>query len=467
MTSRALVLCLLAAACTVGPDYQRPEAPTSAVFKEAEGFRPARPADALEKGAWWTIYHDAELDRLEAMVAVSNQTVKTFEAQYRAATALADEARAAEYPTLGLTPGVTRSNQAAGGGTASTRNATTRYALSGTAAWDADLWGKIRRQLESNRAAAEVSAADLANARLSAQAALATDYFALRSADALEGLLRETVAAYQHALEITRNQYRAGTTASTDMMTAQAQLESAQAQLAGARVARQQYEHAIAVLTGQPPAALTIAPKPITAEIPSIPPGLPSALLERRPDVAAAERAMQQENALIGVQKAAYYPDLSLSALGELTGSTLAKMFTISSGIWSLGASAAEVVSVGGATAAAVAAAGASYDASVATYRQTVLTAFQQVEDALSNLRILESQAEAEARAVASARRAVEATLNAYRAGTVAYTSVITEQTVLLADQQTALNIQQSRLAASVALIQALGGGWTRADAGL
>lgn len=465
MTRAALALCLLVAACTVGPDYQRPAAPAPAAFKEAEGFRPARPADAMDKGAWWQIYQDPELDRLEAMVAVSNQTVKTFEAQYRAATALVAETRAGLFPTLGLAPGATRSNQSSSGAAASQTVA--RYTLSGTAAWDADLWGRIRRQLESSRAAAEVSAADLANARLAVQASLAVDYFNLRAADALAELLRQTVAAYRRTLEITANQYRAGTTASTDFLTAQAQLEAAQAQLAGVGVARQQYEHAIAVLTGHAPAELTLAAKPLATAVPSPPPGLPSALLERRPDIAAAERAMQQQNALIGVATAGYYPDISLSALGELAGDPLTRMFTLSRGIWSLGAAGTESVSTGGATQAAVANATASYEAAVATYRQSVLTAFQQVEDALSDLRILAQQAEAQARAVASAQRALAATLNAYRAGTVAYTAVVTEQTSLLAAQQTALTIRQARLVDSVALIQALGGGWSRAEAGL
>jgi NodT family efflux transporter outer membrane factor (OMF) lipoprotein len=276
-------------------------------------------------------------------------------------------------------------------------------------------------------------------------------------------LLRETTDAYRRALQITENQYHAGTTSNADVVTARAQLQSAEAQLIGVGVQRQQYEHAIAMLTGHAPADLTIAPAPLAGAVPVSPPGLPSALLERRPDIAAAERAMQQQNALIGVQVAAYYPDISLSALGGFAGNPLSQLFSLSNSAWSLGASAAETVFSGGEREAAVAAARASYDQAVATYRQTVLTAFQQVEDALSNLRILEQQAAAEAIAVASAQRAVEVTLNAYRAGTVAFTSVITEQTLLLADQQAALAVQQSRLVASVALIEALGGGWSGA----
>ena len=322
-------------------------------------------------------------------------------------------------------------------------------------------------RVESSTAAAQVSAADLANATLSAQATLAADYFDLRAEDALARLLSETAAAYRRALQITQNQYHSGTISSIDVVTAQAQLQSTEAQLAGVGVQRQQYEHAIAVLTGHVPADLVIPPAPLATRVPVMPPGLPSALLERRPDVAAAERVMQQQNALIGVQTAAFYPSVSLSALAEYTefaSSPLTQLLNASNRFWSLGATGSQSLFEGGLRTATVAAARATYEASVASYRQTVLTAFQQVEDALSNLRILERQARAEAIAVQSTQRAVEATVNAYRAGTVPYTSVITEQTLLLGDQEAALSIQQSRLVASVALIEALGGGWSTAD---
>jgi NodT family efflux transporter outer membrane factor (OMF) lipoprotein len=373
------------------------------------------------------------------------------------------EARANLFPTATVTPGVTRGVQSSASGLGGGRGANTIYSLSGTATWDPDVWGRLHRQLESNVAGAQASAGDLANAKLSAQATLATDYFDLRAEDALANLLRETAAAYRRALDITENQYRAGTTASTDVATARAQLESTAALLVGVGVQRQQYEHAIAMLSGHAPSELTIAPATLAAAVPVMPPGLPTSLLERRPDVAAAERQMQQENALIGVQIAAFYPDLTLSASGGFETNVFARLFNAANRVWSLGGSATEILFSGGARTAAEAAARATYDQYVATYRQTVLTAFQQVEDALSTLRILEQQAAAEATAVASTRKAVEATLNAYRAGTVAYTSVITEQALLLADQQTALSIQQSRLVASVALIQALGGGWSTA----
>jgi NodT family efflux transporter outer membrane factor (OMF) lipoprotein len=460
----AIVLCVLTG-CMVGPDYKRPDAPASPGFKELAGWKPSTPRDDVDKGAWWSVYHDPELDRLERMVEVSNQTVKQFEAQYRNAVALVGEARAGLFPTVTLNGSVTRSAGGSGGSSGGGgRGPSTLHSFNGSASWTLDVWGRVRRQIESNVAGAQVSAADLANVKLSAQATLATDYFDLRAEDSLVELLRETVDYYRRALQIIQNQYHAGTSSSADMVTAQAQLESAEAQLVGVAVQRQQFEHAVAVLTGHAPSELTIPPALLTTVVPVVPAGLPSALLERRPDVAAAERQMQAENALIGVQIAAYYPDVSLSALGGFEADTLSRLFNVANRVWSLGASGAETLFSGGARPAAVTAARATYDQAVATYRQAVLTGFQQVEDALSNLRILQLQAAAEARAVASTRHAVEVTLNAYRAGTVAYTSVITEQQLLLSDQQAALSIQQSRLVASVALIEAIGGGWSSTE---
>ncbi len=474
---RVGAVCLVLSGCMVGPDYKRPDAPVPAVFKELNGWKPSQPNDAMDKGAWWSVYHDPELDRLERMVEVSNQTVKSFEAQYRNAVALVAEARAGLFPVVGVSAGVTRSGS--GGNSSSSFSSSslsssgnssfgsgprTEYNVTGSVTWDLDVWGRIRREVESNVAGAQVSAADLANAKLSAQATLATDYFDLRAEDGLAQLLTDTVAAYTRALHITENQYHAGTSSSIDYVTALALLQSTQAQLIAVGVQRQQFEHAIAVLTGRPPAELTLAPGKLAAAVPILPPGLPSSLLERRPDIAAAERTMQQQNALIGVQVAAFYPDISLSTLGEFAGSPLSQLFNSSNQLWSLAASGSETLFEGGLRTASVAAARATYNSSVANYRQTVLTAFQQVEDALSNLRILELQAKAEATAVDSTAKAVRATMNAYLAGTVPYTSVVTEQTLLLSDQQSALAVQQSRLVASVALIEAAGGGWSAAD---
>jgi NodT family efflux transporter outer membrane factor (OMF) lipoprotein len=456
-----LALTLALAGCKVGPNYVKPEAAAPARFKELDGWKPSAPADAADKGPWWQVYHDPELDRLEAMVDISNQTVKQYEAQYRNAVALVAEARASLFPTVAVSPSITQSGGGASrGGGRTTSSGGTSLSASGSVSWDLDIWGRVRRQIESNEDAVTVSAADLANARLSAQATLASDYFDLRASDALADLLTDTAANYRRALDIARNQYNAGTSSNADVVTAEAQLQSTEATLAGVGVQRQQYEHAIAMLTGHAPSDLTITKTSLAVDVPVAPVGLPSALLERRPDIAAAERQVAANNALIGVATAAFYPDLTLSASGGLAGTTLANLFNISNSVWSLGASASETLFSGGARTAAVDAARATYDASVASYRQTVLTGFQQVEDQLSNLRILEQQAKAQAVAVESARRAVEITLNTYRAGTVAYTSVITEQTLLLSDQQAALSIQQNRLLASVALIEALGGGW-------
>jgi NodT family efflux transporter outer membrane factor (OMF) lipoprotein len=461
----APLIALALSACMVGPDYHRPGAPVPAVYKELQGWTIAQPQDVADRGPWWSIYHDPELDSLVRQVNINNQTVKQFEAAYRNAVALVQEARASLFPVATLNASVTRapgfggsaSSSASGFGGGVPRN---QYSLEGSATWDLDVWGRIRRQIESQAAFAQVNAADLANAQLSAQATLATDYFDLRAEDSLAEILRQTVDAFQRSLQITQNQHAAGTVSNADVVTAQAQLEGARAQLIGVGVQRAIFEHAIAVLTGHPPADLTIPPAPLTSQVPVTPPGLPSTLLQRRPDIAAAERQMQQENALIGVQVAAYYPDISLSALFGFAGSPLSQLFTVPNRVWSLGAAASETLFEGGLRPAQVAAARATYDQSVANYRQVVLTGFQQVEDELSSLRILEQQKRAEDVAVAAAQRAVDVTLNEYRAGTVAYTSVITEQTTLLTNQQSQLAVQQSRLVASVALVQALGGGW-------
>jgi len=467
-------LSLTLSACMVGPDYHKPDAPVPVAYKETKGWTVAQPQDASDRGPWWSIYHDPELDQLERQVETSNQTVKQFEAEYQNAVALVREARASLFPTATINPGVTRSSGSGGGGTGSIFGGSgggrsggapvTQYSIEGTVDWSPDVWGKVRRQVESQVALAQVNAADLANAKLSAQMTLATDYFDLRAEDSLAELLRQTVAAFQRAYDIVNNQYRAGTSSSADAVTAQAQLEGARAELVGVGVQRAIFEHAIAVLTGHPPSDLTIPPALLTPDVPVLPPGLPSTLLERNPTIAAAERQMQEENALIGVQVAAFYPDISLSTLGGFAGNPLSQLFTTANSLWSLGASASETLFAGGARTAAVQAARAVYDQSVANYRQTVLTAFQQVEDEVASLRILEQQEQAETIAVASAQKAVNVLFNQYRSGTVAYTAVITEQEILLGDQQTALSVQQSRLVASVALVGALGGGWHTGD---
>ena len=466
MTGRVLgsaALLLVLAGCMVGPDYRRPASVGSlAPFKEAPpGWTSARPDDAAAKGAWWSIYHDPLLDELERGVVISNQTVKQYEAQYREATATVDAARSALFPTLALTANDTRSQRGTG---SSSGRAATLYTAEGSASWDLDVWGRIRREVQSDVAAAQVSAADLANATLSVQGTLATYYFELRNQDSFAQLLTDTVKQYSDALRITRNQYNAGTAPLANVAAAETQLDTTQASLVNIGVLRGQYEHAIAVLAGAAPSELSIPPGSLPADVPVAPGVLPSTLLERRPDVAAAERAMEAQNALIGVQVAAYFPDISLSALYGYSGNPIGSLIQTANRVWSLGAAGTETLFEGGLRNADVAVARAAYDAQVAVYRQTVLTAFQQVEDELVALRVLEQQAAAEATAVRAAQLSVRLALNQYIAGTVPYTSVITEQTALLGSQQTALSVQEQRLVASVALVQALGGGFHAED---
>jgi NodT family efflux transporter outer membrane factor (OMF) lipoprotein len=458
---------VLASGCAVGPDYHRPSAPEPVTFKELDGWKPTEPRDGIDRGAWWSIYGDEQLDALERQVALSNQNVKMFAAQYQQALALVREAQAQLFPTVGLSTGAQRGG--GGGGSASIASATgsaaggrdaTQFKLEANASWAPDIWGSIRRQIESQKAAAQVSAADLANALLDAQAQLATDYFDLRASDSLDTLLTAAVAGYQRTLDITRAQYNAGVAALSDVLTAEAQLQATKTQLIAARQLRGQYEHAIAALTGRPPAELTLPATSLTAHVPVVPTGLPSTLLERNPQVAAAERQMQSENALIGVAKAAFFPDLTLTGLFGYAGNPLSSLINTGNRVWSGGASATQLLFDAGEHSAALRAAHAVYAQSVASYRQTVLTTFQQVEDELLALHVLQDEAESATIAVKDAQRATDAALAEYQAGTVAYTSVVTAQQALIADQQTALTIQQNRLVASVTLIEVLGGGW-------
>jgi NodT family efflux transporter outer membrane factor (OMF) lipoprotein len=455
---------LLLTGCAVGPNYQRPAAVPATAFKELAGWKPAHPADITDRGTWWAVFNDPELDSLERQVAVSNQTLLADIAAYDQSLATLAEARAALFPTIAAAPSVTRGQSGTSTGTTSISRTRTSYTAELSASWEIDVWGRLRRTVESDAAAAQASAADLANAKLSLQAQLATDYFELHEADALKDLLDQTVTDYRRALEITTNQYNVGTAARSDVINAQTQLQGAISSDINTGLLRAQLEHAIAVLTGHAPSELSIPRAKLAAEVPVVPAGLPSELLERRPDIAAAERVMAEQNAQIGVAIAAYYPSVSLSAVYGFTGNPIDTLIRAANRVWSLGASASQTLFNGGATSASVRAAWDAYDGSVATYRQTVLTAFQQVEDALSDLRILQEQYAAQDEAVRLAQRALDVTLNQYRAGTQAYTAVITAQNTLLTDQQTLLSLQQQRLLASVALIEAIGGGWTTAD---
>jgi NodT family efflux transporter outer membrane factor (OMF) lipoprotein len=430
------------------------------------GWKLATPQDQAPRGAWWLTFHDPLLNKLEMQVEIGNQTLAADEAAFRNAEALVDEARASLYPTISVAPGVTRS--ASGGGTSnaygSGNRTSTQFSLEGTASWEIDVWGRIRRAIQSAVATAQADAATLAEARLSEQALLATDYLSLRVSDALQRVLDATVKGDQRALQITQNQYDVGVAARSDVITAQTQLEAAQSAAVNVGVARAEYEHAIAMLIGVPPASLTIAPVADVPPVPDIPGVVPATLLERRPDIASAERTMASQNALIGEAVAAYYPTVDLSAVFGYAGNPLGSLFNAANRVWSLGASASETLFEGGARSATVSAARATYDQAVATYRSTVLTAFQGVEDQLSSLRILAKQAAIQDAAVRDAQRATQIALNEYRAGTQPYTAVVTAQNTELSAEETQITIEQSRLTAAVTLIEDLGGGWTTDD---
>ncbi|MUZ75396.1 efflux transporter outer membrane subunit [Agrobacterium vitis] len=439
-------------ACAVGPDYLKPGVVTPVVFKEApKGWKVAEPGNGMTRGPWWSVYRDPLLDGLVPQVAISNQNLKAYEAAYREAQAVVRETRSSLFPTVTASPSITRARSSAV--TATTQTAEV------TGSWDIDLWGKVRREIESNQAAAEASAAELADLTLSAQAELVTDYFELRYQDSLARLLNDTVAAYGRSLKITQNQYAAGVASRSDVITAQTELASTRASAIAAGQLRAQYEHAIALLIGKSPSELTIKSGALARAVPNIPLVVPSALLERRPDIAEAERTMRQQNALVGVAVAAYYPTINLSAVAGYSG--MSPLLSATNLVWSLAASGSHTLIDGGARSAAVDAARATYDQSVANYRQTVLTAFKDVEDELSNLRILQRQAAAQAEAVRLARQAVTIALNEYQAGTTNYTTVVTAQATSLTNQETALEIAQNRLVASANLIKALGGEWS------
>ena len=458
----ALIACLALAGCVVGPDYRRPDAPVATEYKELDGWRTAQPRDELPRGSWWTVFGDPTLNELMKRVDISNQNIRVSEARLRQARAIADQARAGLFPTVSANASATRikSPSLANQPNFAT-GAVNNYNAGLSASWELDLWGRVRRTVESDEASWQASAAQLEAARLSARASLAQNYFALRVADATKRLLGETVQAYQRSLELTQNRYASGVVARVDVVQAEVQLKSAQAQLIDVGVNRAQLEHAIAMLIGEPPAKLALAPADLALKMPAVPVALPSELLERRPDIAAAERAAAAANAQIGVAKAAYFPTLTLSGSTGFRTTNLADLISAPSRFWSLGAAATQLLFDGGARRAVTEQAIAGYDAQVATYRQTVLAAFQDVEDNLAALRILEEEATLQEDVVESARRAVELTTNQYRAGVVSYLNVITAQTTAFNNQAAAVNVLGRRLTAAVGLVRALGGGWS------
>jgi len=468
----AFCLLLFSAACMVGPNYQRPKAPVPSTFKEtppagwneAQGWKQAQPNEGAKRGKWWEIYNDPELNALEDQVSISNQNVLAAEAQFREAEFAVRIARSSLFPTITSSPSIVNSREPitlTPGETAFKPTSSTTYEWPVSASYTADVWGSIRRSITASGETAQASAALLENARLSYQGELAQDYFELRGADGEKELLETTVKSYEDYLKLTQDRFNSGVASGSDVAQAETQLETARAQLIDYDVARAQYEHAIAVLAGKPPAEMSVTYSPIKILPPPVPVGIPSALLERRPDIAVSERQMAAANEQIGIAKAAYYPAISLSsATAGLESGRFLRWFNWPARFWSVGPQAAETIFDAGRRRAAVKQSLAAYDATVASYRQTVLTAFQQVEDNVAALRVLENEAKAEDLAVKAAHNSLDISTYQYKAGTVNYLTVITEQAILLQDQVQAVSILTRRLSASVLLIEALGGGW-------
>jgi NodT family efflux transporter outer membrane factor (OMF) lipoprotein len=466
---------LLFFGCTVGPRYTPPPTPTPPAykepppdnFKEADDWKSSDPQDALPRGKWWEIFCDADLNALQDQVNISNQDIASAEGRFRAARAAIRVARAGLFPTLTVGPNATLSR------VPSTRVTSSSASISGAGAfyqlpidfsYEADVWGQVRRTVESNIENTQANAADVETIRLSVHSELAMDYFQLRGLDAEQKLFEDTIAGFARALQLTQNRYRQGIASQLDVAQAQTQLDTTRAQATDLGVQRAQFEHAIAVLRGDAPAELTIAVRNLEIQPPVIPVGLPSQLLERRPDIAAAERRAAAANALIGVAKAAYFPTISFNLIAGVEGSKLANLFSWPSRFWLLGPSLAQTVFDGGRRRGLTEVAEATYDSAVGTYRQTVLTAFQDVEDNLAALRILAEEAAQQDVAIASSQLALDLALHRYRGGITTYLDVVTAQNVLLSNQRTAIDIRSRRMLASVLLIKALGGGWNTTD---
>ncbi|QDQ85869.1 efflux transporter outer membrane subunit [Paraburkholderia megapolitana] len=470
----AATVAAVLAGCAVGPNYKRPDVSVPAAYKEAapeatqqaaDGWKTAQPADQHDRGAWWTIYNDAQLNALEDKLNTANQTVAQFAAAYRQARALVAEARASYFPVISASGSGSRSRAATGtNNSGSTRPNSSvignNFSASLDATWEPDLWGKVSRTVSAQEAGQQGAAADLANARLSAQGTLAQTYFSLRSLDAQQKLLDDTVAAYERSLQLTQNQYAQGVAARSDVIQAQTQLQSAQAAAIDNGVARAQDEHAIAVLVGEPASTFSLAQVPLDATPPPVPEQMPSALLERRPDIASAERKAAAANEQIGIAIAAFFPTLTLSASGGFQNSVFSQLLTAPSRFWTVGPQLAATLFDAGLRSAQTDAARAAYDQQVATYRQTVLAAFQDVEDNLASQRILAREIVVQQQAVDSARQALDIITNQYKSGTVAYLSVLTAQTTAFTAEQKLANLAGQRMVSSVGLVKALGGGW-------
>jgi NodT family efflux transporter outer membrane factor (OMF) lipoprotein len=476
-SSVALAVLSVGQGCTVGPTYVRPSVSTPASFKEAApavapdgtSWVPANPQDAALRGEWWKIYQEPELDALEDKLNSSNQTIAQAYQNFMAARAQVSQARASYAPTATLQPAFTRSGSSLstsavgsslGGSFGNTRFTSNDYNFPLDVSWEPDLWGRIRNTVKEFANAAQVSAADLANEKLSQQANLAEDYFQLRGQDELIALNERTIQAYRKSLELTQVLGDTGIDSEQSVAQAQLNLKTAEAAATNLGIARAQYEHAIALLIGEPASSFSMPVHPLTTALPAIPAGVPSELLQRRPDIAAAERTMSQANALIGVETAAYYPTISISLSGGFQSSTLQSWFTWPSRFFSLGPSAAETLFDGGLRTATIAQYRAQYEGDVAAYRQTVLTAFQQTEDYLAAERILGRQLEQQRDVVAAAQRFYDLATVRYRTGVDTYLNVFVAQTALLSDQQQMITLRVQQMTSSVQLIEALGGGW-------
>jgi NodT family efflux transporter outer membrane factor (OMF) lipoprotein len=462
---------MILSGCTVGPNYHRPTAPSAPAFKESAvpppnppngGWKQVTPNDSAIRPNWWEVYQDPQLNKLEEQVAVSNQTLKASYEQYMQARAAIQVSRSQYFPTLSVAPAASRDRVSANrplhvAGTETTYN---DLALQGQATWEPDLWGSIRRSVESQRATTQATAADLANVDLSLRSELAMDYFELRGLDTQQRLLDNTVQQYQQYLDLTQTRFKGGVATESDVALAQTQLDQTRAQAIDVGVARAQYEHAIATLIGTPASSFGLAPAPLDLQLPQVPLGVPSQLLERRPDVAAAERRTDAANAQIGIAIAAYYPTVTIGGGGGFESQSFGNLIQGPSSLWSLGGSAVELLFDAGRRHALTEEARHGYELNVANYRQTVLQAFQDVEDNLSGLRILNSESLAQQRAVDSAQRSLLISTNRYKGGVTTYLEVITAQTTQLANERTAADITTRQFAASVQLIKALGGGW-------
>jgi NodT family efflux transporter outer membrane factor (OMF) lipoprotein len=461
-TSAPLLLAAsLLSSCTVGPDYSRPPVTTPAAYRETLGAKTPAVDDVFGLN-WWEVFGDSDLNALEEQVDISNQTIAQAEASYRQARALVQSARAAYYPTVTVGIGVSGIQQSptSQSHNPKTTNAFSQYSLPIDVSWELDVWGRIRRSVESNEASAQASAADVEGARLSARAEVAQDYFLIQSLDAQIRLLDATVIAFQKSLELTNNRYNAGVASRGDVLQAETQLKTTQAQAIELQVQRAQTEHAIAVLLGKAPADFSLSVRPAVAALPAIPGGVPEELLVRRPDVAAAERTVAAANAQIGVAQSAYYPTVAINTAGGFESESIGNWFSVLGRFWSAGISATQTLFDGGLRQSQVESARAVYEQNIAAYRQTVLTGYQEVEDNLAAQRILANEAQVQDDAVKAAEQSLAVIMNQYQAGIVSYLNVIVAQTTALNNETTAVTIQGRRLNAAVLLIKALGGGW-------